>query len=320
MLLSFWLLLGLVMCLLFLIGQRTLFSVSDNTERIEAPVLSELETEKNIVEKNQQTFFDEQAIQPVTPDEFAEAQMNYERIIDQLGIGAIYIPSAGIYTPILAGMSNENLTIGVGTYRPEQRLGKSNYVVLSHNLVETGGVLGQLPNAQIGSIIYATDFSTIYEYKISLNQIIHANDVQYVEETTPDELAKITLFRCEGALDTEERYLVQGELTQTYPISEATKELLEKLGLMETTIIYGTQQSPSINSTNHQQLDNTIEPMAIEFQLEEKAVYSMNSRFTWIEQLGILTFKVINEHYLLVAILYFLGLLFYCFSSSYFFE
>ncbi|EHA7756872.1 class A sortase [Enterococcus faecalis] len=310
LLLSIWLLLGFSVLLLYLIGQRTLFSVSENTENIALPTLSKITSEKNTFEKNQQSSFDEQAIHPVTPDEFAEAQINYGRIIEQLGIGAIYIPSANIYTPILAGMSNENLMIGVGTYRSEQRLGINNYVVLSHNLVETGGVLGRLPNAPIGSIIYATDFSTIYKYKILLSQIIHASDVQYVEETKSNELPKITLFRCEGDLDTDDRYLVQGELNQEFPISEATEELLEKLGLIETAIVSSLPKNSSDNSTNQQQSDISLETKTSDFQLEERGNRPINNRFTKMEQLGILTFKTINQQYLLVAILYFLGLLF----------
>lgn len=113
---------------------------------------------------------------------YAETQLHYDDIVNQWGIGSVYIPSSPIQTKILAGMSNENLMVGVGTYRAEQWLGKGNYVSLAHNLVQGGDALKNIRQTSEGSLIYATDFANIYEYRVMKKQVLSQSEGEILDE------------------------------------------------------------------------------------------------------------------------------------------
>lgn len=49
----------------------------------------------------------------------------------------------------------------------------------------------------------------------------------------------MTLFRCEGELDTEKRYLVQAEWQETYALDDVEPSILEQLGFNQ--IVSGEQ-------------------------------------------------------------------------------
>ncbi|NBA19416.1 sortase [Enterococcus hirae] len=242
-----WLLFGF-----FLVGSTAygyfLLQKSDNRSQfLRSPIQQEEQAEKKQESKNAKASFNPLLIQPVHAEEFAEAQLHYEDLVNQWGIGAVYIPSSSIQTKILAGMSNENLMVGVGTYRADQRLGKGNYVLLAHNLVQGGGALKNLRQTSEGSLIYATDFANIYEYRVTKNQVVNQSEGEILDEPKAEETPLITFIRCEGGLNTNQRAVVQGVFVSSYPASEADNELKEKLGLVSVV-------------QDQEQADNTIVP------------------------------------------------------------
>ncbi|OTN83803.1 hypothetical protein A5810_003092 [Enterococcus faecium] len=197
-----WLLFGF-----FLVGSTAygyfLLQKTDNRSQVLCfPIQRESQVEKEQKNKNAQAIFNPLLIQPVHAEEFAEAQLHYEDIVNQWGIGAVYLPSSSIQTKILAGMSNENLMVGVGTYRADQRLGKGNYVLLAHNLVQGGGALKNLRQTSEGSLIYATDFVNIYEYRVTKNQVVNQSEGEILDEPKAEETPLITFIGCEGGLNT----------------------------------------------------------------------------------------------------------------------
>lgn len=260
----------------------------------EAMPVSVVQTENQVEEKlkqmEQQANFESKTIRPVNAEQIAHAQLNYEEVIDQWGIGSLYIPAAKIKTSILAGMTDDNLIVGVGTLTENQRLGQGNYVILAHSLVDGGGTLGHLPAAAIDSLIYATDFSSIYIYKVTKNLIVHETEVAYIEEPTQEQNPLLTLFRCEGDLNTEMRYLVQAELQEMCSPDEVEPDILENLGLVKKVNEELMDTSKSSETTR----DFTKSPAQGELPNREET-FLTNRYSTW-ERFCLQVFLFINQN------------------------
>lgn len=143
-----WLIFGLVFASGCYYGYHLMKHADRNAEQMTHRIEPKEISQQRIEQRTNKATFDDRQIKPVTPEAYADAQLHYEKIVGQWGIGALYIPSAAIRTKILAGMDNQNLMVGVGTYYPNQQLGKGNYVGLAHNLVQGGehwGTYRKLP-------------------------------------------------------------------------------------------------------------------------------------------------------------------------------
>lgn len=250
-----WIVSAILILGLYFYGEKVLLRTENDSKLMTHQALSEKEAEKNLNEKNRSATFDPSKVKAISPDEYAKANLKYEKLVQKYGVGSLYIPSSQIRTKILAGMSNENMSIAVGTYYSDQVLGKKNYVVLAHNLVEGGGVLNNLPATPLNSIIYATDFSKIFEYVVKKNEYVNDYDGHYLDHPAPDKEPVITLFRCVGGLGSIKRALVQGVYVKDYPVDEASDELKENLGLVErkaetkTPVINNTKENKELSKT-----------------------------------------------------------------------
>lgn len=168
---------------------------------------------------------------------YTTAKVDFNRTVNDWGIGKLSIPSLSINLPILAGMNNENLLNGVATYNGSQQLGKGNYVLLSHNIPDSKGnanpvLLGKLNQVKIGTKIYASDFRNLFVYEVNNNQVVRETETQYI--TQPQQSVDppiITLVRCEGGMGTEFRRIVQGKLLHTTPINSLKANEISSLGL-----------------------------------------------------------------------------------------
>lgn len=228
-----WLVLGFVLACGSGYGYHLMKNAGSNAEQMTHRIEPKITSQKRSKQKTKDATYDESQIRPVTPEAFADAQLKYEKIVNQWGIGALYIPSASIRTKILAGMENQNLMVGVGTYYPNQQLGQGNYVVLAHNLVQGGGALGNLPKTALNQVFYATDFTTVYEYTAKKNAVVNQSEGELLEVPEKDEQAFMTLIRCEGGLNTDQRAVVQGTFVNSYPADQASTEVKLGLGLVE---------------------------------------------------------------------------------------
>lgn len=274
-------------------GYHLLLSRNDNAERMTHQIQPEVKSQQQLEKKNEQANFDTEQIQAVTPSEYAAAQLKYKDIVDRWGVGSLYIPNATIKTKILAGMSNENLMVATGTYYPDQRLGKGNYVLLAHNLVEGGGALSSLPNTKIGQVIYTTDFTDVYEYIATKNATVDQAEGKLLEVPSEKETALITLFRCEGSINTPSRALVQGKFNKSYPASLATDDVKIGLGLGVMEEVKAPDFKDESTSNNK---GETKESKPIESKWEQdKPIYS------FVEKLAILCFSIVNEHPIILS-------------------
>ncbi|MDT2499391.1 class A sortase [Enterococcus avium] len=296
-----WILLGLIVFGASYYGYQLLLHANEQAEQLTYPIESNGETKEKQKRKIKNAVYCPRQIKPVTPKTYAKAQLHYTEILNQWGIGALFIPSANIHSKILAGMANQNLMVGVGTYYKDQQLAKGNYVLLAHNLVQGGGTLGNLPKTSLQEIIYATDFTNVYEYQATKNEVVPASRGDLLAIPDGDKPAVLTLIRCEGGINTSNRAIVQGEFLKDYPIGEASTEVKLGLGLVESHLVIDDTVAGSQNKSSEPKYDIQAKKGLKQRKQEPK--------FSPIETLCIYLFTVLNEFPFLMGISYLVGLL-----------
>ncbi|HFD1635374.1 TPA: class A sortase [Enterococcus faecium] len=292
----------------FFIG-RQIIRQQDSTNTLHSISQTEQEMKDNLTNIEKQANYESKTIRPVDVEQIAQAQLNYETVVNQWSIGRLAIPDAAIHAPILAGMSDDNLIVGVGTMREKQRFGQGNYVALAHSLVDGGGTLGNLPQAGSGSLIYTTDFSKVYVYRVTKNLIIHETETSYIEEPQENDVPLLTLFRCEGGLDTEKRYLVQAEWQQTYALEEVESSILKQLGFNQD---FSEEQPLSTTEKRKEAIPTDSSICSTEARVKETTTQAKqsNPKYSHFERFCMYIFLLINQHYLLIFGGYFVGFLF----------
>lgn len=288
-----WLIAGLLGLTFVFFGYQNLIKSGNSTGTLQHPI--EAKQTRQQIQNTQTANYDTTQIKPVTTTQYAKAQLRYQTLVDQSGIGALYIPTAAVQTKILAGMTNDNLIVAVGTYRKSQQLGRDNYVVLAHNLVQGGGPLAKLNQVKVADIIYATDFVNVYEYRVSIHKIENQVNGELLQEPLPGASAKITLFRCEGALNTPNRMVVQGEFVKKYPAKQATTAIKKGLGLVSATQ-QTTQTGTQTTSEKNQSAQQTTvvkqfnQPKSIETTVRDKTIqiFAVDHEFSYLLAIGYL--------------------------------
>lgn len=294
-----WIVLGIVISCASYYGYHLLLQANDHAEQIKHPIeLSQSNRDKPKKKLKKATYCPRQ-IKPVTPAAYAKAQLRYTEIVNQWGIGALYIPSADIHSKILAGIDNQNLMVGVGTYYKDQQLGKGNYVLLAHNLVQGGGLLGNLPKTTLTQVFYLTDFTSVYEYVAIKNDVVDQNRGDLMAIPTDDLTSIVTLIRCEGGLNTPKRAVVQGKFLKEYPASEATKAVKLGLGLIEESWANDEKISNQQSANASEESKTRIHPV----ETSNAPIYSL------FQVVCIYLFTLLNEVPVVIGIGYLIGLL-----------
>lgn len=174
---------------------------------------------KKMAQSNQRKIkkaeYDGAKIDSVGIDEYMKAQQNRMSTLNQNAIGSLAVSSINLNLPVLAGISEQNLLTGTGTYRANQRMGKSNYVLMSHNLVAGRALLHNIDKIKSGALIYLTDWKNVYIYKVNFNEVVYESEVSYLDAPEAGKTPLVTLLRCEGGYNTPYRRIVQGKLTRT---------------------------------------------------------------------------------------------------------
>ncbi|GGE23538.1 hypothetical protein GCM10011510_00750 [Streptococcus himalayensis] len=101
--------------------------------------------------------------------------------------------------------------------KPEQQLGVGNYALASHHIFEGGDIarrilFSPLVNAKEGQMIYLTDKTNIYVYKITSIQTVNPSQSEVMDDN-PDGSAEVTLVTCTDA-EASGRLIVKGVLTE----------------------------------------------------------------------------------------------------------
>lgn len=139
-------------------------------------------------------------------------------------LGAVAIPDANLNTAVIKGMSDVAMVSGAGTMFPDQVLGQGNYTLASHHIgYGTDILLNNISDSvTVGDKIYLTDLTNVYVYETFFVEAVNPDQVQYIsQEVTGNPI--ITLMTCTA--DLTQRWIVQGNLTETVAFSEAPADV-----------------------------------------------------------------------------------------------
>lgn len=139
-------------------------------------------------------------------------------------LGAVAIPDANLNTAVIKGMSDVAMVSGAGTMFPDQVMGQGNYTLASHHIgYGTDILLNNISDSvTVGDKIYLTDLTNVYVYETFFVEAVNPDQVQYIsQEVTGNPI--ITLMTCTA--DLTQRWIVQGNLTETVAFGEASAEV-----------------------------------------------------------------------------------------------
>lgn len=135
-------------------------------------------------------------------------------LINKYGVGIIRIPTIGLELPILEGMTQANLSIGAGTVKPNQRIGRGNFALLGHYMTNSGLLFGGLKNVSVGDQVEITFYGKTATYEVQETRIIHQSEGQYMLDS-PEEPHYLTLLTCDGSrAGTDYRLMVRATMLE----------------------------------------------------------------------------------------------------------
>ncbi|GAA0355597.1 class D sortase [Bacillus horti] len=136
--------------------------------------------------------------QNVSEDEEDTPQF-YDGAIDMDGfavLGTIEINKIELREPIIEGVEERALKIGIGTVVEERFLGgNSNFVLAGHRSLTYGKQFNRMAELEEGDEIVITTTTDQFVYKVSSAFIVQEDDLSVLEQS--DSLAELTLITCE---------------------------------------------------------------------------------------------------------------------------
>lgn len=224
---------NLFLLLLLVVGLALVFNnqiknflIQQNGEKYSVATVSAEEIKQN---EAKETTFDFAGVVPASTEAVLKAQLSNKRLPV---IGGVAVPSVGINLPIFKGLTNEGLLWGAGTMDPDQVMGEGNYALASHRTYVKNLLFTPLEDVSIGEMIYLTDLTNVYTYKIYDKVRVAPTDVQYLDPVEGKKV--VTLITC-GDMDAVTRIIVQGELQSVTPVAEAPEEVANAFNLEQHT-------------------------------------------------------------------------------------
>ena len=186
------------------------------------PEISAQSMEKN---KNAKATYDFGQVKKLTMSNVAAARANAK---DLKIIGVISIPADDITLPISKGITNRNLALSAGTFRPDMKMGEGNYALAGHNMANLGSKVLFSPlyyKGKVGQMVYIMNLKRVYVYKITQKQIISKYATQVVANTPNQRI--LTLITCDetGA----QRLMVRGQYVKTMDYHQAPASVRKAL-------------------------------------------------------------------------------------------
>ncbi|KJY59130.1 Sortase [Lactobacillus kimbladii] len=212
--------------LLFLIGA---IIVVLNFNKLQGQAANSLANDKiELQRRNHQTKkpnYNLKKVKPISPQTLAHA---WRCRRDYRAIGQIAVPSENILLNIFRGTGNDELALGVGTLRSDQRMGQNNYPLAGHNMDDgqtyfsplyTAKVRGQLAK---GTRIFLTDFKKVYFYRIDIAYFIGVYNLRLAFNRKKfAQKPVISLFTCDWT--GQGRLFVRGHLTGSQSLKSASR-------------------------------------------------------------------------------------------------
>lgn len=186
------------------------------------PEISAQSMEKN---KNAKATYDFGQVKKLTMSNVAAARANAK---DLKIIGVISIPADDITLPISKGITNRNLALSAGTFRPDMKMGEGNYALAGHNMANLGSKVLFSPlyyKGKVGQMVYITNLKKVYVYKITQKQIISKYATQVVANTPNQRI--LTLITCDET--GTQRLMVRGQYIKTMDYHHAPASVRKAL-------------------------------------------------------------------------------------------
>ncbi|MFB8450031.1 class A sortase [Enterococcus thailandicus] len=140
-------------------------------------------------------------------------KVNPKKVVSSFGVGRIEIADIALFLPILEGVSQENLSVGAGTMKANQSLGRGNFALAGHYMTDAGLLFGGIKNVTVGSGIYVTYYSDMAYYTVTEVKHITKHDGDVVLDSQGEGI--LTLITCDSSIDgTAGRYMVRAKLVQ----------------------------------------------------------------------------------------------------------
>lgn len=186
------------------------------------PEISAQSMEKN---KNAKATYDYGQVKRLTMSNVAAARANAK---DLKIIGVISIPADDITLPISKGITNRNLALSAGTFRPDMKMGEGNYALAGHNMANLGPKVLFSPlyyKGKVGQMVYITNLKKVYSYRITQKQIISKYATQVVANTPNQRI--LTLITCDetGA----QRLMIRGQYVKSVDYHHAPTSVRKAL-------------------------------------------------------------------------------------------
>ena len=184
------------------------------------------EIKENEEKEQPDEIFDFEQVDEISPT----ATFLDNRPIDKsLLIGQLVIPSLDMNLCIFKGTTNYNLLRGLGTMKPDDKMGKGNYTLAGHNNGDRKLLFGALMDIKKGAIVRITDKTNIYEYKIYETKVADSTSLELLENSEAEKVGKpiISLMTCDKGTWTSNRFFALGKFVKKYKYDKETMESKE---------------------------------------------------------------------------------------------
>ena len=184
------------------------------------------EIKENEEKEQPEEIFDFEQVDEISPT----ATFLDNRPIDKsLLIGQLVIPSLDMNLCIFKGTTNYNLLRGLGTMKPDDKMGKGNYTLAGHNNGDKKLLFGALMDIKKGVIVRITDKTNIYEYKIYETKVADSTSLELLENSEAEKVGKpiISLMTCDKGTWTSNRFFALGKFVKKYKYDKETMESKE---------------------------------------------------------------------------------------------
>ena len=174
-------------------------------------------------EEDEDASFDFSAVDNISPTDVYTDQLELE---DSTILGQLVVPQVELNMTIFKGVSDQVLYTGVGTMRPDVKMGAGNYSLAGH-YDWNDRLLHRLNWIKSGDVIRITDKDKIYEYVAVENDVVEPTATELItDEWAEDKYGQpiISLMNCffpQRYFDgDDDRYFVFGVLVNETDYSE----------------------------------------------------------------------------------------------------
>lgn len=216
-----------IVSLLLIFNKQVGYQITDYTVRHTSKIKGE-KLEPTYDMSQVKPYSAEAAVQAAT-----EAQTTGVR-----AAGQVSIPSVGINLPVYEGVNNVHLYLGAAETRPRSEIQpgqEGNYTIASHYIDNRGSLFEPLPRTKVGDKVYMAFNDKVYEYTVEHVERITTDDETWLEDKPGEKL--MTLYSCVSIYLPDERWVVQGSLTNEYDLrKESDVHILSVFQSHENTL------------------------------------------------------------------------------------